>query len=962
MPQRPLATSSRGTWAVAAVLAALIIAGLIVGLLSDTAQVEPNLASGVEAEAGSRVVGGPRLPPVESPEDLPGSLASGWDAASADPVVRGVVRNEAGEGVPGATLAILADDDLRLANPLAPLADRVGQACTTSATGDFGFDRDAMLAAAHAEAGAGRAWLLVRHPAYVTWIGVLPPLSVESPSRLEVNLSRGGVLTGRLVDAVTGSPVVTEVIISTGWRDELWPPEKAMLLRSALGRISSARAAPDGGFRLTGLAPGACSLSVRDAAHRRLDWQIELGAGESRDLGTVELDAGSVIAGHCVDMQGNAIAGARIRAQRSDARSVATPGDNSLPIVEGWGYADAVSDERGHFTMSGLDPGDHDIHAVGPGFDWVHLDGVLAGTQGLELRMRRTGAVLALVVDRNSGEVVSGAQVVPRAPETLRAMPWPDASFVVTEEDATGAGPGTYRIDGVGVDGVDVFVRAFGYGQIEFNVGPVGELQVLNVTWSLDRSVGVRGVVLDQDGDPAADAVIQFAPASMAAGGDETLMARSDASGAYGIDGLSHGSWRAWVTGRGYLPTSTTPVSLLGEWLATVDVRLVRLGALRCRAVTEQGSHAPGVQLVLTRTSAAFVGGQAELVSSFETLPPHRTGVTDAGGWCRFDDLVPGEYSVSVAPRAPGGPDRSGFADYGAAATAGLAMVSKGVEAEMDVVLPRWGDLRGQATGLVGNLGARVVVAVEGADPLLIAGRAETDAHGQFAIDGLVRGAYVLAATPHGGCGVWRQQVRLGSGGTTHVTVDMKGAIVQGFVMDVESGRGAAGIWVTLKRKGPPMEATGTLEAALGQGVSRCLARTNDDGRFVMAPVAAGIYDAVCAGGGFAPSGPVEVSIDGLGAVELALQASFGGEIRGTLLVKDGRDVDLTTQVRLVDAVGGQVGIVAPTDGAYRFTSLGPGSYSVIAVDAQSRAVLGRRDAIVEAAEVEVIDLIVDEP
>ncbi len=252
------------------------------------------------------------------------------------------------------------------------------------------------------------------------------------------------------------------------------------------------------------------------------------------------------------------------------------------------------------------------------------------------------------------------------------------------------------------------------------------------------RVRAVEGRVVDARGEAMAGALVWMLS------GDEPRWTNADASGAFRLQGLQRGPWDVRVLAHDHRPHAT----VLRDTGAPQEVRLpdgpraapvvpalqrARLvGTLIGTALQEM----QGAEVALTPTAAP---------ESFDAPLPRRA-IADAGGRFQFDELVAGEYRVTVIPGwARGGtwPD--------------LARASETAESivfvhRADGSAPLSIDL--SAGSVVGSLLDSEGESLEGAFVLVTPSDrpdrpwppVATDARGQFEFRGLPPGRYALTA------------------------------------------------------------------------------------------------------------------------------------------------------------------------------------------------------------------------
>jgi 5-hydroxyisourate hydrolase-like protein (transthyretin family) len=207
-------------------------------------------------------------------------------------------------------------------------------------------------------------------------------------SDLQLVLSQGGVLRGRVVDAATRTPL-------TEFRIAFEPRMEDVMDR----REPSAVTARDGRFELKDVAAGPRTITALARGYLPGEVHgIEIIPGEPTSEVLIELQRGITLRGRVIDkVSGKPLAGARISYGDSSAARV----DEAL----GSRHAPATSDARGLFVLEGLPTGTLTIRAGASKHTELLRRMVLTQDASVELALSR-GATLA-------GQVVAADGVTP---------------------------------------------------------------------------------------------------------------------------------------------------------------------------------------------------------------------------------------------------------------------------------------------------------------------------------------------------------------------------------------------------------------------------------------------------------------------------------------------------------------------------------------------------------------------
>ncbi|MEU3696454.1 DHA2 family efflux MFS transporter permease subunit [Streptomyces griseoviridis] len=262
---------------------------------------------------------------------------------------------------------------------------------------------------------------------------------------------------------------------------------------------------------------------------------------------------------------------------------------------------------------------------------------------------------------------------------------------------------------------------------------------------------------------------------------------------------------------------------------------------------------------------------------------------------------VPAGVAASVAEPGPDGTQRlAAVATAAGGSGAAPAPVSGGV--------PVRGHVRGAESAPVAQ--AAVTLISLGGRQL---GRSVAQADGSYAVDAPGAGSYVLIASADG----YQPQA------STIVVNDEPVA----YDVLLSGTSGLTGL-VRAAANGEPVKDAMVIVTDV-RGDLLATASTGEDGDFTLAELVPGTVTVAVNAAGFRPRAlPVEVGGTGVTRVEVDLEA--GARVQGTVKAPHGPLAD--ARVTLVDAAGNVVGTATTgSDGAYAFTDLDSGEYTVIA-------------------------------
>lgn len=260
-----------------------------------------------------------------------------------------LVRSDDGRALGGATVALLSLD------PSVPLRQSV--------------ESDARGECSLLDAVGIPATLRVQAAGFRIFDTELDPV----PARVEVSLSRGVTVTGR--------------VTQRGGREGVRGAELTLL---QAGERRSAISDANGDYEIEGAALGRASLSVRHPKFSGGTWEVSIEPGEREGraaaLEPLDLDEPGVAVGTVLDARGQPVPGARVGVGLVPAF---VPVGAKLP-----GFVE--TDDNGRFELSGLEPGRVSLSAYAAGVGRGSLDDVTINsgerTSGLEIRLAATHA------------------------------------------------------------------------------------------------------------------------------------------------------------------------------------------------------------------------------------------------------------------------------------------------------------------------------------------------------------------------------------------------------------------------------------------------------------------------------------------------------------------------------------------------------------------------------------------
>ena len=174
----------------------------------------------------------------------------------------------------------------------------------------------------------------------------------QDTSGVEVRMTRGGVLVGRVVSA-SGEPIQGAVIET---HDKTWSsdPFGQMLAQSGIGDATetSARTGADGTFRLESLKPADYQLRIRHRDHAsKTVLDLSLSEGQELRVPDVRLPRGATISGTVLGPTGTPLASAQVQV---------------VPMVAGIDVMRTQAGRDGSYSLKNVPAGRYKISAQRP--------------------------------------------------------------------------------------------------------------------------------------------------------------------------------------------------------------------------------------------------------------------------------------------------------------------------------------------------------------------------------------------------------------------------------------------------------------------------------------------------------------------------------------------------------------------------------------------------------------------
>lgn len=759
----------------------------------------------------------------------------------------------------------------------------------------------------------GEVHVRADEPRHVRWTRANVLLEKGATKVLDVPLTRGASLSGRVVDEERRPVAEAKVHVSD---DDVSP--FGMVMRAMAGDpTAKIRSRADGTFSAARLPPGENQrLTVQHPDYEKGTLGgVSLVAGGTRSGAVVTLRRGLAVTGSVKDLDGNPIAGVEVALSQS--RVVRSSSGGRMMQMRFGGVSEiapAKSGPDGRFEVKGVPAGDFALTAKGPGWATETVDPLKlvrdtrpdpvdvvlspgAAISGVVLRKTGGGAEGYLLMVRPSGRPgVGGGGLDPG-----RMPTGPDGAFLLDGLKAgetydlqlfrTGGGFGQGPSKkGIAAPAAGVEFVVEGTGRIEGSAvdGRTGQaLTAFEVSYQAERG-GFGGVM-------------RLGRRSGAwSGGESEAVPVEAPDGRFALEDVPAGKWQVVVTAKGYQVGRAAGV-VVEEATTTegVEIRVPPGSVLKGRVTDARtGKGVPEAQVGVRSETGAPAGGAFGSGSDI---------VTDVDGRFEVEGLAPGKVTVSVQ-----------HADY-TDRTESVELKEGG--SSVEVALSRGSSLGGVVLSETRQPmpGAEVSLGGAGASGRGFGGgeSTATDASGRFRFDHLSAGRYTLSATVPGQSTEPVEAILVGVESKEDVTLVLAGgATIRGVVSGLPDA----------SRAGVNVNASGPKDYWAS-------ARTGADGRFELTGAPAGTISLRATAGDLlsrstrSAHGSVTIAE---GQREAEAEVVFEGN--GALYGRVSRGGQPVADARVfVGGRSGSAGGSGRTDesGAYRVEGLEPGDYNV---------------------------------
>ena len=366
----------------------------------------------------------------------------------------------------------------------------------------------------------------------------------------------------------------------------------------------------DGKATLAPVHPGWISVNVSAPGHAPVGAFTSIGSGGATGQLQVTLHKGVAITGRVVDEDGKPVAKAR----------VTSAGQWGMPS----GVAPTTTDDKGQFTIPAIAAGSYTLVAT----DGEHAP---AHSAPITVADRAVGniAITMLAGGTFAGTVfVSGHHAVPFA--TLRVAAKANDMWTASSRQATADRAGKFELRGLARAKLQVRAESDLAASKLVDVDLVAQPAARDAEIVLDVSGTIAGVVIDDHGQPVPEVSVSAFPDILGgASADNFSFAgmattTTDGAGAFTVHGLAEGAYRLTAAHRHGGDDFGQRGTLANVGDASVKITLATPGTLVGK-ITIDGGTTPNLAVV-----------QLDM----------RESTPATGGTFRIDEVAPGTYDA----------------------------------------------------------------------------------------------------------------------------------------------------------------------------------------------------------------------------------------------------------------------------------------------------------------------------
>lgn len=406
--------------------------------------------------------------------------------------------------------------------------------CNTDDTGYFklwGFevsDRDQLYASAQKKG-------------YTKTRSDIITLTAKKPDgSTQIVLAAGGAVAGRVTDEAKMPVPGAEVKFVTN--EFPGDPSSSQLV---------AYTASDGSYQVSNCTPGSARITVSRSGFVQQGKDVQVTDAKLKSNVDFTLSKGFQITGRVATLEGDPIAGAKVRAS---------------PLGGAKGTDEAITDKKGEYTLTNLGAGQFNLEAT-------FTLGTADGQQNYAFRISKiasgtNGAFIDCDVDNNAaGQVyndenkaVDKFKVVLRS----RADTKPTQDFTFNVERNLNAARGFYRVVNIPRGVYTMSVTADGYEPLSLpNVAIGPHKRTTFPKLKLKSAGGIMGsVVSSSTNRPINDVTVKLIEVTKGKSAPATSSGKSDYSGRFRLSSVPAGTYRLELEHPSYLAKSVEPVSV----------------------------------------------------------------------------------------------------------------------------------------------------------------------------------------------------------------------------------------------------------------------------------------------------------------------------------------------------------------------------------------------------------------